>query len=165
MQVCTSLQTHNHASTPPLSFLQAGCPSCCPTNNIKALKEILFVEYIVHIFVVFSFDTASVAGPLIFADQFIEISSATDTGMIYGLGEHRARLLHNASAMWQQYVMWSRDNPPAVYSSTIRLITQSHQALHAGRVPVFLVFAGLLTEFLSSLQKMVIIIIIIYPNK
>ena len=29
MQVCTSLQTDNHASTTPLSFLQAGCPSCC----------------------------------------------------------------------------------------------------------------------------------------
>jgi len=28
MQVCTSLQTDNHTSTPPLSFLQAGCPSC-----------------------------------------------------------------------------------------------------------------------------------------
>ena len=38
MQVCTSLQTDNHASTPPLSFLQAGCPYCCPTNSIKALK-------------------------------------------------------------------------------------------------------------------------------
>ena len=39
MQVCTSLQTDNHASTPPLSFLQAGCLSCRPTNSIKALKE------------------------------------------------------------------------------------------------------------------------------
>ena len=38
MQVCTSLQTDNHASTPPLSFLQARCPSCCPTNSVKALK-------------------------------------------------------------------------------------------------------------------------------
>jgi len=38
MQVCTSLQTTNHASTPPLSFLQAGCPSCRPTNSVKALK-------------------------------------------------------------------------------------------------------------------------------
>jgi len=38
MEVCTSLQTNNHASTPPLSFLQAGCPSCRPTNSIKALK-------------------------------------------------------------------------------------------------------------------------------
>ena len=39
MQVCTSLQADNHASTPPLSFLQAGCPSCRPTNSIKALKR------------------------------------------------------------------------------------------------------------------------------
>jgi len=34
MQVCTLLQTDNHASTPPLSFLQAGGPS----NSVKALK-------------------------------------------------------------------------------------------------------------------------------
>jgi len=38
MPVCTSLQRDNHASTQPLSFLQAGCPSCCPTNSVKALK-------------------------------------------------------------------------------------------------------------------------------
>jgi len=38
MQVCISLQTDNHASTPPLTFLQAGCPSCHPTSSIKALK-------------------------------------------------------------------------------------------------------------------------------
>jgi len=38
MQACIALQTDNHASTPPLSFLQAGCPSCRPTNSIKALK-------------------------------------------------------------------------------------------------------------------------------
>ena len=38
MQVCTLLQTDNHASTPPLCFLQAGCLSCRPTNSVKALK-------------------------------------------------------------------------------------------------------------------------------
>ena len=38
MQICTSLQTDNHTSTPPLSFLQAGCPSCRSTNSVKALK-------------------------------------------------------------------------------------------------------------------------------
>ena len=31
------LQTDNHASTPPLSLLQAGCPSYRQTNNDKAL--------------------------------------------------------------------------------------------------------------------------------
>jgi len=41
MQVSTSLQTDNYASTTPLSFLQAGCPSCRPTNSIKALKAMV----------------------------------------------------------------------------------------------------------------------------
>jgi len=38
MQVCSLLLTDNHTSTPTLSFLLAGCPSCHPTNSIKALK-------------------------------------------------------------------------------------------------------------------------------
>jgi len=36
--ICTSLQTDNNASTSPLSFLQVRCPSCRPTNSVKALK-------------------------------------------------------------------------------------------------------------------------------
>jgi len=39
-QICTSLQTDNHSSTPPLSFLQAGCPSCRLTNSVRALKAL-----------------------------------------------------------------------------------------------------------------------------
>jgi len=41
MQVCTALQADNHDSTPPLSFLQAGCFSCRPTNSVKALEELI----------------------------------------------------------------------------------------------------------------------------
>jgi len=38
-QVCTSLQTDNHTSTSLLKFfLQTGCPSCRPTNSVRALK-------------------------------------------------------------------------------------------------------------------------------
>jgi len=40
MQVCTSLQTDSHGSTQALSFLQAGRPSCHPTNSVKALKAL-----------------------------------------------------------------------------------------------------------------------------
>ena len=47
MQVCISLQTDNHASTPLLSFLQARCPSCRPTNSVKALKA-LSVESVMN---------------------------------------------------------------------------------------------------------------------
>jgi len=37
MQICTLPQTDNHAST-TTQFLQAGCPSCHPTNIFKALQ-------------------------------------------------------------------------------------------------------------------------------
>jgi len=33
--ICTSLQTDNHLTT---QFLQAGCPSCRPTNNVEATR-------------------------------------------------------------------------------------------------------------------------------
>jgi len=48
MQVCTSLQTDNHANTSPLNFLQAGCPSCRPTNSVKALKAQLHLPECHH---------------------------------------------------------------------------------------------------------------------
>ena len=61
MQVCTSLLTDNHANTPPLIFLQAGCPSCRPIDSIKALlrplgrREIFkfFLCHDVYAFVVY----------------------------------------------------------------------------------------------------------------
>ena len=48
MQIYTLLQTNNHASTPPLSFLQAGCPSCHPTSSIKALKACMCLHTYMH---------------------------------------------------------------------------------------------------------------------
>ena len=36
IQICTAPQADNHANIQ--IFLQAGCPSCRPTNNVKALK-------------------------------------------------------------------------------------------------------------------------------
>ena len=42
-RVCISLQRDNRANTPPLSFLQAGCPSCHAINSIKALKASIIV--------------------------------------------------------------------------------------------------------------------------
>jgi len=34
----------NHTNIPPLSFLQARCPSCRPTNSVKALKAINYAN-------------------------------------------------------------------------------------------------------------------------
>jgi len=46
IQVCTSLQTDNHASTPPLSFLQAVCPSCRPTNSYRGCPRKRAVKWV-----------------------------------------------------------------------------------------------------------------------
>ena len=47
MQVCSSHQTDNNANNSPLSFLQAGCPSCRPTNSAKALKACYSYSYVI----------------------------------------------------------------------------------------------------------------------
>ena len=44
MQICTSPQTDNHVSTPPFRFLQARCPSCRPTNSVKALTAVDVID-------------------------------------------------------------------------------------------------------------------------
>jgi len=54
MQVCISLQTDNHACTPPLSFLQARCPSYHPTNSVKALKAQVTNKHTVIVTVTFT---------------------------------------------------------------------------------------------------------------
>jgi len=44
MQICTSLQTITMSASHHSVFLQAGCPSCRPTNSVKALKAICLNE-------------------------------------------------------------------------------------------------------------------------
>jgi len=50
--ICTLLQTDNHANTSPVTtqFLQVGCPSCHPTNSVKALYYLLsnFLKNLFH---------------------------------------------------------------------------------------------------------------------
>jgi len=44
MQVSTSLQKRTTPAPNHSVFLQAGCPSCRPTNSVKALKAIQSTE-------------------------------------------------------------------------------------------------------------------------
>ncbi|XP_015249519.1 PREDICTED: lysosomal alpha-glucosidase-like [Cyprinodon variegatus] len=48
--------------------------------------------------------------PLLYADQFLQFSTALPTQFIYGLGEHRSTFLH--SVQWNTLTMWARDVPP-----------------------------------------------------
>ena len=56
------------------------------------------------------FDTTGTK--LTFADQYIEITTSLPTNYIYGLGEHRDRLLHDVSKGFSMST-WARDQPPA----------------------------------------------------
>ena len=46
MQVCTSLQTDNYASTPPVSFLQAGCTAANPQRSGVHMHVCVFWQLI-----------------------------------------------------------------------------------------------------------------------
>ena len=59
MQVCTSRQIDNHATTRPLSFLHARCPCCCPTNSVKALKALIYT--VMLLIMIFSVAVVAVA--------------------------------------------------------------------------------------------------------
>ena len=47
MQVCTSLQTDNHASTPPLSFFTDRMPFLPPNEQRQSTEGTLFIQFIV----------------------------------------------------------------------------------------------------------------------
>jgi len=49
MQICTSPQTDNQASIPPLSFLQTGCPSCCTLSFSISISQYLPLWHRNHI--------------------------------------------------------------------------------------------------------------------
>ena len=59
----------------------------------------------------FRFRTAG-AAPLIFSDQFLQLSTFLPSKYVYGLGEHRDTLLHSVN--WTRFTMWNSDHGPEV---------------------------------------------------
>jgi len=51
MQVCTSLQTDNHTSNPPLSFFTGRMPFR-PPNRVKALKAVNITVIVIIIIII-----------------------------------------------------------------------------------------------------------------
>jgi lysosomal alpha-glucosidase len=57
-------------------------------------------------FGLFRFDSS--VAPLIFADQFIRISTRLSSPLLYGLGEHKQALLMNVTTDWKKLTLWAR---------------------------------------------------------
>ncbi|XP_023932526.1 lysosomal alpha-glucosidase isoform X2 [Lingula anatina] len=54
-------------------------------------------------------------GGFIFADQFLQLSTLLPSRYVYGLGEHRATLLHSLN--WTRVTLWNKDRPPVEHSN------------------------------------------------
>ena len=66
----------------------------------------------------FRFDTVIDGAPLIFSDQFIQISTRVPSKSVYGLGE-RYGSLNEDFKQWKQLSVWNRDQPPGVRFMTV----------------------------------------------
>ncbi|KAL7670521.1 hypothetical protein ACOME3_005456 [Neoechinorhynchus agilis] len=51
-------------------------------------------------------------GPLMYGDQFLQISTLLPSHSVYGLGEHRNS--YKLSSTWQTLSFWNRDQPPVI---------------------------------------------------
>ncbi|CAD5120509.1 DgyrCDS9075 [Dimorphilus gyrociliatus] len=58
------------------------------------------------------FDTTGLITPIIFSDQFIQISTKLNTGLVQGIGEHQTKVLLNATSSRKRYSLWTRDQGP-----------------------------------------------------
>jgi alpha-glucosidase (family GH31 glycosyl hydrolase) len=58
------------------------------------------------------FDSTLPGGPLIFSDQFIQITTKVPSTHLYGFGEQRRTFTHDITNKWEQIAMYSRDIPP-----------------------------------------------------
>ena len=120
MQVCTSLQTDNHASTPPLSFLHAGCPSCHPTNRVKALKAVQWRQwrlYQIHLHYYF-FAMASVCPSVMWVATLQDLS-------------HVSRVASEAAAATQQASHWDHCAILPCQRQLLIYIPHKHRASNA----------------------------------
>jgi len=81
--ICTSLQTDDHASTSPLSFLHSVCPSGRPANSVRALKatQVVLDKRPLNgcLSVLYSF--VSVVGWLCTGEQWLDARKFSSTSM------------------------------------------------------------------------------------
>ncbi|CAH2328973.1 lysosomal alpha-glucosidase [Pelobates cultripes] len=79
--------------------------------NIKCWKCKLITELHPYVLVIVNTTVA----PLLFADQFLEISTSLASEYLYGLGEHLTSLNHDLK--WNRLTFWNRDLIPAKNSN------------------------------------------------
>ena len=103
-----------------LVFVRIVCLKPGLGTLIKSQFNIFTSFIMISKIAVLRFDTS--VGPLIFADQFLQISTRLPSRYIYGFGEHEHRsFLHDID--WKSYGMFTRDQYPKVICSDLKTRT------------------------------------------
>jgi len=99
---------NNHTSTPPLCFLQAGYPSCRPTNSVKALKALL--QYIKQLVI-------------IIAASYVD-RAATDTGTVADMAATRKTEKYSTLSSAYRFEPIAVENLGVFSSTTLNIISE-----------------------------------------
>lgn len=83
----------------------------------------------VHILCLFSMNTT--VAPLLFADQYLQLSTTLASSFVSGLGEHYTSLLLDLN--WTSLTLWNRDMAPHV--SLLQWFNNSRQTQRLGAPP------------------------------
>jgi len=91
-----SIRTNQCTPPPSPYFLQAGCPSCCPTNSVKALKATCIIY---HRLKIFCAHCSTVHGRIDQVHQLLELNQeSTGVARYNGMDKWSAQIasLHDA---------------------------------------------------------------------
>ena len=86
-----------------------------PNLKQKSNKTLLKKKKLFHKYsFIFRFDSAIPTSPLIFSDQFLQISTRLSSPLLYGIGERYGPLLVNTTSSFHRFSLWNRDQWPSV---------------------------------------------------
>lgn len=103
--LCTSVAgqgTRNSRAQPKFVFISRGDEHLCPSSQLFAGVSLSPRRL------------NTTVAPLLFSDQFLQISTSLPSHFISGLGEHLTPLFLDTA--WTRVTLWNRDMAPAVWS-------------------------------------------------
>lgn len=120
LEVIFETDTRLHIKLTDASKLRYEVPIEVPPVTKKALNPIYGVDFSDNPFGVIVRRKGSqhvllntTVAPLMFADQFLQISTSLPSFFLYGVGEHRASFLHSFD--WNTLTLWARDLAPTEF--------------------------------------------------
>ena len=78
------------------------------------MEKNIYIQFVMSLSSFSRFDSSVLGAPLIFANQFLQLTTTLSSDQVYGLGEHKSRI--QKGGMHGRYVMWNKGQHPVVHS-------------------------------------------------